>query len=94
MIYEGDSRDVGCNPLDDIGSGEGTLLIKIPPRILGPGTYQIYLSFRSGFDAAGPDIDTPGIVGQFVIDDTRTMRGNGRNGYLSTILGWERAAPW
>jgi len=90
MILEGDSRDTGRNPLEEISGGEGTLRITVPPRILGPGTYQIYLSFRSGFDAAGPDIDTPGIVGQFVIDDTRTLRGNERNGYLSTILDWER----
>ena len=93
MVYEGDSRDVGDNPLDAVGDGEGTLLIKVPPRVLGPGTYQIYLSFRSIMDTAGPEIDTPGIVGQFVVDDTRTMRGNSRNGYLSTILGWEHASP-
>jgi ABC-type polysaccharide/polyol phosphate transport system ATPase subunit len=92
MIYEGDSRDMGCNPLDEINGGEGRLLIKVPPRILGAGTYQIYLSFRSGFDSAGPEIDTPGIVGQFVVDDTRTLRGNHRNGYLSTIFDWEHAS--
>ena len=91
MVYEGDSQDVGCNPLDEIDGGEGTLLIRVPPRILGPGTYRVYLSFRSWFDAAGPEVDTPGIVGQFVVDDTRTLRGNSRNGYLSTILDWERA---
>jgi lipopolysaccharide transport system ATP-binding protein len=91
MIYEGDSRDVPSNPLEDLAAGEGSLVIKVPPRVLGPGTYQIYLSFRSPFDAAGPEIDTPGIVGQFVVDDTRTLRGNARNGYLSTILDWKRA---
>lgn len=94
MVYEGDSRDAGSNPLDEVGGEDGTLLIKLPPRVLGPGTYQIYLSFRSRFDTAGPIIDAPGIVGQFVIDDSRTMLGNARNGYLSTILDWERAEPW
>jgi lipopolysaccharide transport system ATP-binding protein len=90
VVYEGDSRDPGINPLDDLTAGEGTLFIKVPPRILGPGTYQIYLSFASGLDPSGPDVDTPGVVGEFVIDDTRTPRGNRRNGYLSTILNWER----
>ncbi len=94
VIYEGDSRDPGTNSLDGIEAGPGTLLIKIPPRILGAGSYQIYLSFASPLDPAGPGIDVPGIVGQFVVDDSRTLRGNRRNGYLSTILDWQRTAAW
>lgn len=94
VIYEGDSRDPGINSLDGIEAGQGTLLIRIPPRILGAGSYQIYLSFASRLDPAGPNIDVPGIVGQFVVDDSRTLRGNRRNGYLSTILDWQRATAW
>jgi lipopolysaccharide transport system ATP-binding protein len=89
VIYEGDSRDPGTNPLDGLATGDGTLLIQVPPRILGPGNYQIYVSFASLVDAAGPDIDAPGIVGQFTMDDSTTPRGNRRNGYLSTIFQWE-----
>lgn len=92
VVYEGDSRDPGRNTLDGLSAGDGALLIKVPPRILGVGTYQIYLSFASPLDPAGPNIDVPGIVGQFVVDDTQTLRGNRRNGYLSTILDWERTA--
>jgi lipopolysaccharide transport system ATP-binding protein len=93
VVYEGDSRDPGANPFDDLDPGEGALWIEVPPRLLGPGTYRIYLSFASPTDAAGPTIDVPGIVGEFVVNDNRTLRGNHRNGYLSTILNWTTSAP-
>jgi lipopolysaccharide transport system ATP-binding protein len=92
VVYEGDSRDPGINPLDELTAEDGVLMVRIPPRILGAGTYQIYLSFASLVDSSGIDVDTPGVVGEFTMDDTRTTRGNHRNGYLSTILDWERIA--
>jgi len=88
VVYEGDSRDIRVNPFDSMGAGQSRLVVKIPPRILGPGTYQIYLSFSSVSDSYGNQIDSPGIVGEFHLDDTATPRGNHRNGYLSTILDW------
>lgn len=89
VIYEGDSFDGGDNSLDGVGEGRGMFVIRVPPRVFGPGTYQIYLSFASGLDSAGPEIDSPGIVGEFTLDDSSTRRGNNRNGYLSLILDWE-----
>jgi lipopolysaccharide transport system ATP-binding protein len=89
-IFEGDSRDSGVNPLDDLTAGSGTLIVKIPPRVLGPGTYQIILSFASELDPSGLDVDDAGIVGEFGLDDTKTFIGNRRRGYLSTILNWQR----
>ena len=97
VVYEGDSFDARHDPLENLGEGIGMLIITIPPRIFGPGTYQIYLSFASGLDPAGPDVDSPGIVGEFSLDDSSTRRGNQRNGYLSLILDWDhrvaRTAP-
>ena len=61
----------------------------IPGRILGAGAYQIFLSFASGFDPAGPEVDVPGVVGEFRLDDTSTRRGNRRNGFLSLKLPWQ-----
>ena len=89
VVYEGDSNDAGVNPFDRLPAGSGTACITIPERILGAGTYQIYLSFASGFDPAGPDIDVPGVVGEFSLDDTSTRRGNRRNGFLSLKLPWQ-----
>jgi len=92
VVYEGDSTDTGANPLDKLAAGSGMLHIAIPARVLGAGSYQIYLSFASGFDPAGPDVDVPGVVGEFSLDDTSTRRGNRRNGYLSLRLDWEMTA--
>ena len=92
-VYEGDSFDGGGSPLEGLPPGEGELRIRVPPRSLAPGTYQIYLNFTSGADPAGPEIDSPGIVGEFVLDDTGTRRGNRRNGHLSMILDWEPVRP-
>jgi lipopolysaccharide transport system ATP-binding protein len=89
VLYEGDSRDGPHNPLEELSEGSGTLVIEVPPRVLGAGSYQLYMSFASGSDPAGPEVDTPGIVGQFQLDDTSTPRGNRRNGYLSMILDWK-----
>jgi hypothetical protein len=64
------------------------LTVEIPARLLGPGSYQGTLSFRSRLDASGPKVDEPGVVCEFTVGDTRTSFGNNRRGYLSTILNW------
>jgi lipopolysaccharide transport system ATP-binding protein len=92
IVYEGDSTDADIDPLDDITTGPGVLTIGIPARVLGPATYQVYLSFASDTDASGPAIDVPGIVGEFRLDDPTTRLGNRRAGYVSTKLRWEKAA--
>jgi lipopolysaccharide transport system ATP-binding protein len=92
VVYEGDSNDAGVNPFERLAAGSGRACIRVPERILGAGTYQIYLSFASGFDAAGPSIDVPGVVGEFNLTDTSTRRGNRRNGYLSLKLPWQMIA--
>jgi lipopolysaccharide transport system ATP-binding protein len=92
VVYEGDSNDAGANPFERLAAGSGTACVRVPERILGAGTYQIYLSFASGFDAAGPSIDVPGVVGEFNLTDTSTRRGNRRNGYLSLKLPWQMIA--
>jgi hypothetical protein len=53
----------------------------------------VYLSFASESDVAGPEVDVPGIVGEFTLEDTSTRRGNHRNGYLSMTLDWEVSGP-
>jgi lipopolysaccharide transport system ATP-binding protein len=96
IVYEADSDDMGVNPFDGLTAGRGTIGIKIPARILGPATYQIYLSFYANFDAYGRMIDVPGVVAEFSLDDTSTHRGNRRQGFLSLRLPWQiesRAAP-
>jgi len=93
VVYEGDSFDRGGNPFSRLVPGSGAASIRIPPRVLGPGTYNVYLSFASGSDVAGPEVDVPGIVGEFTLEDTSTRRGNDRDGYLSMTLDWEVSGP-
>jgi lipopolysaccharide transport system ATP-binding protein len=92
IVYEGDSTDAGVNPFDRLPPSSGTACVRIPGRILGAGTYQIYLTFASGVDPAGPEIDIVGTVGEITLDDTSTRRGNRRMGYLSVKLAWEVAS--
>jgi lipopolysaccharide transport system ATP-binding protein len=89
IVYEADSDDMGFNPFDGLTAGRGTIGIKIPERILGPATYQIYLTFYADLDAYGRMIDVPGVVGGFTLDDTSTRRGNRRQGFLSLRLPWQ-----
>jgi lipopolysaccharide transport system ATP-binding protein len=89
VVYEGDSDDVGANPFDRLPMGSGTINIKIPERILSPATYQIYLNFYADYDSYGREIDVPGVVGEFSLDDTSTRRGNRRSGFLSLKLPWQ-----
>jgi lipopolysaccharide transport system ATP-binding protein len=88
VVFEADSDDAGANPFDELAAGSGTINISIPERILGPATYQISLHFYSDYDPYGRNIDVPGVVGEFSLDDTSTRRGNRRNGYLSLRLPW------
>lgn len=88
IVYEGDSDDCGGNPFERMPAGSGRISIRIPERILSPATYQIYLHFYSEFDAYGRNIDVPGVVGEFTLDDTSTRRGNRRTGFLSLRLPW------
>jgi len=91
IVYEGDSRDGPHNPLDQVSQGSGTIVIELPARVLGAGSYQLYMRFASGSNWTEREVDTPGIVGQFQLEDTTTGRGNRRSGYLSMILNWKNA---
>ncbi|MCI5223054.1 MAG: ABC transporter ATP-binding protein [Candidatus Electrothrix sp. AR4] len=88
VVMVSDSFDPGKNPLDNLEPGEHSISIKIPPRTLAPGTYYIYLNF-TGPESQRENIDSPGIVGRFQLDDPLSKRGNRRNGFFSTLLEWE-----
>jgi len=90
VVYEADSDDAGTgNPFDGLAASSGKINIKIPDRILAPASYQIYLHFYSDYDSYGREIDIPGVVGEFSLDDTSTRRGNRRAGFLSLRLPWQ-----
>jgi lipopolysaccharide transport system ATP-binding protein len=89
LVYEGDSFDTDPNPLGQINAGKGVFHIIIAKRLLGPGNYQAYLNFSSSQDVAGPNIDSPGTVAEFRVNDNNTRRGNSRQGYFSSRFTWQ-----
>lgn len=88
MIYQGDSCDALNNPFNIIPIGESKISIRIPPRLLGHGDYLVYLNFTSSLSISSFNLDSPGYVCSFHIEDVSSKRGNHREGYLSTLLEW------
>ncbi len=84
-ILESDSNEVYRNAFESLSIGENIVDIMLQPRTLGVGDYIVYLSFT---DRQGNTIDNPGMVSRFRLADSSTVRGNSRNGYISTLLPW------
>ncbi len=85
-----DSFDGGSNPFEMLGIGRHQLSITLPARTLAPGDYYIYLNFTSP-EQPGDNVDSPGTVCRFHLDDTASKRGNRRGGFFSTLLDWRLA---
>lgn len=86
-VMVSDSFDVGPNPLDDLSVGMYSVRISFPSRMLGPGDYTAYLNFTSP-SVKDFNVDSPGIVCSFSLDDFTSRRGNRRDGFFSTLLSW------
>lgn len=85
-VLVSDSMDLGDNSLGNLSEGLYLIYITIPPRSLAAGEYTVYLNFTT--DKA-VNIDSPGQVCGFRLEDISTHRGNNRPGYFSTLLPWE-----
>jgi len=84
-----DSNDVVINKLEQLKIGESDIQIVIPKRTLNVGSYVVYLNFASRFNIGGENVDSPQNVCTFTLTDEKTMRGNSRSGFLSTLLSWD-----
>ncbi len=84
-----DSFDAGHNSLDELPVGLIELQILVPARTLAPGAYVVYFNFGTIQGQSGHDVDTPGEILSFTLEDHSTNRGNNRLGYFSTIIDWE-----
>lgn len=88
-VLVSDSFDAAiANPLDNLPVGIHGMSATIPPRTLGHGEYSLLFSLASP-SADKFQVDTPGIVCSFNLDDYTSKRGNQRAGYLSTLLSWQ-----
>lgn len=88
-VMESDSYDTAPNPLDGLPAGMYSTRVTIPMRTLGPGDYDVYFNFTSISSLKGFNVDSPGVVGSFHLDDSTSRRGNQRNGFFSTRLTWD-----
>jgi len=85
-----DSFDSGSNPFEMLEPGTHQISIILPARTLAPGGYYIYLNFTSP-EMPGDNVDSPGSVCHFHLNDTISKRGNKRGGFFSTLLDWRFA---
>ena len=83
------SNDMTDDPINDLAVGQCVVEVTIPPRILGHGKYHVSVSLASPQNIKGFLIDTPGRVATFSLSDYSTIRGNDRDGFLSTLLSWD-----
>ena len=91
IAWVSDSNDFGNNKLERLPLGKSIVDIQIPKRSLGVGKYSVYLNFtsRQSLGIDGWNVDSPKDVCSFSIYDDRTMRGDSRDGYLSTLIDWK-----
>jgi lipopolysaccharide transport system ATP-binding protein len=88
-VMESDSYDAAPNPLDGLPAGMYSTRVTVPARTLGPGDYDMYFNFTSISGLKGFNVDSPGVVGSFHLDDSISPRGNRRGGFFSTRLTWD-----
>ncbi|MFA4826208.1 MAG: ABC transporter ATP-binding protein [Methanoregula sp.] len=88
IVMVSDSFDMGENPLDELNEGYYSLQIQVPKRSLGPGTYDVFINFTSKFHEKSFQVESPGIVCSFDLQDHKSKRGNKRRGHFSTLLPW------
>ncbi len=88
VVMMSDSFDSDPNPLDHLDVGTHQVTLTIPARVLAAGDYLVYLNFTCP-NSDRPDVDSPGIVAGFRLDDLRTRRGNNRPGFVSALPTWD-----
>ena len=88
VAWEFDSNDKAMNSLNALPIGDSIIDVTIPKRTLSAGQYSIYLDFVSRMNFSGEYIDCPGDICRFTLTDEFTLRGNRRNGMISTLVDW------
>lgn len=88
-VLVSDSNDLKVNFFDSIPLGDAEIKIRLPRRTLGTGDYTVYLNFSSSYNLKTFYVDSPLHVLSFSLQDNKTIRGNRRDGFLSTLLKWE-----
>ena len=88
LVWVSDTNDVSNHKMEHMPIGESVMRVRIPKRSLSPGSYVIGLNYTSKLTDKF-NVESPGEVVKFELQDTTTQRGNDRQGYFSTLLDWE-----
>jgi lipopolysaccharide transport system ATP-binding protein len=80
------------NPLDGLDVGTHSFLVTIPARTLGHGDYTVTFSLACPL-ADQINVDAPGVICAFSLNDVTSKRGNQRAGFFSTLLDWREVGP-
>ena len=87
-VFVSDSNDLQLNKFESLHIGVNKVRLRIPKRLLSPGSYTIQLNLLSRFSQGGWTFDrVKGL--KFELNDYITYRGNARQGFFSTIIDWE-----
>ena len=89
IIYiQTDTKDFTPNVFENITNGVNDFVITIPKNILPHGEYKLRMSLASPYKDNWT-FDNPGEVVGFKIIDTKSDRGERREGMTSQFLKWE-----
>lgn len=86
-VLMSDSTDTDPNPLDGLSVGRHVVTATIPARSLGPGKYDVYVNL-TGIAGHEFNVHSPDVVGSFRLHDSKTLRGDARPGFFSTLMEW------
>ena len=87
-VLVSDSQDLPTSSIAGLEPGTYQISISFPSRLLGHGTYDVYLNLAS-ISADHFQVDCPGVIARLTISDDSTIRANSRLGLFSTLLAWE-----
>ena len=82
------SNDMKVDPINSLPIGNCNVDIIIPSRSLGHGKYYVHLSLSTIYKSIYL-LDCPSRELTFTLSDDSTVRGDKRDGFLSTICDWK-----
>jgi lipopolysaccharide transport system ATP-binding protein len=89
MLIESDTKEFGDNQLSGLKHGDNEYLLKIEGNVLPHGEKYVYVNLTSS-QANTFNVDSPGYILSFTVQDNLTTRNVRRRAMTSQILNWER----
>ena len=83
-----DTHDIGHNKMESLPLGVSKVRLCFPRRLLAPGEYTVEINMSSRFSTQQVTFDRVKYCVKFELNDYRTIRGNSRQGFFSTIIDW------